>query len=138
MPWPWLYAGAVHELESQVATDEASEPFRWGRGLEMAFLTPVPEGRDDNLVVLAHNCDAEISHPLLEPAFVAALADQPRAARFANRREAMTALFQDVLPAELIARRSKAHFDGAFWHESSRGARGAVGRNWSRRGPRQR
>ncbi len=61
-----------------------------------------------------------LSHPLIDPSFVAALAGQPRAARFASRQAAMTALFHDVLPAEVIARRTKARFDGAFWHDSSR------------------
>lgn len=32
----------------------------------------------------------------------------------------MDYLFHDVLPSDLRARRTKASFDGAFWHEHSR------------------
>ena len=32
----------------------------------------------------------------------------------------MDAIFGDVLPADVRSRRTKASFDGAFWHEHSR------------------
>jgi asparagine synthase (glutamine-hydrolysing) len=119
-PFPWLRPWAVDELTCQLAADEAAEPFRWGSGVEWRARRRYLQVGTDSLAVLARDCDATVAHPLLDPAFVAALAGQPRAARFKSRLEAMTNLFHDVLPAEVIARRSKARFDGAFWHEPSR------------------
>ena len=62
----------------------------------------------------------KLVHPFLEPGFVSALATLPRANRFDSRRGAMDAIFGDVLPADVRSRRTKASFDGAFWHEHSR------------------
>jgi asparagine synthase (glutamine-hydrolysing) len=42
----------------------------------------------------------------------------------------MQALFGDVLPDDVLARSSKASFDGAFWNDSSR----AFASGWDGRG----
>jgi asparagine synthetase B (glutamine-hydrolysing) len=119
-PFPWLHPSAVEAVEHTLAADEASEPFRWGPGIEWRSRRRYLQVGTESLAVLARHSDTELSHPLLDPAFVAALARQPRSARFSNRQQAMADLFRDVLPADVIARRSKAQFDGAFWHEPSR------------------
>jgi hypothetical protein len=47
--------------------------------------------------------------------------------RVAGRTQLMQAVFGRLLPAETIARRSKSHFDEAFWNEPSR----AFATGWS-------
>ncbi len=59
-------------------------------------------------------------HPLANTRFLAALAALPRRARFADRTTAMRAVFGDLLPDAILARETKASFDGAFWNRHSR------------------
>jgi asparagine synthase (glutamine-hydrolysing) len=110
----------VDALARDLATDEAAEPFRWRSGIAWRSRRRYLQVGTDSLAALARDCDVALSHPLLDPAFVAALAGLPRTARFRSRQEAMQGLFHDVLPDEVSARRGKAQFDGAFWHEPSR------------------
>ena len=119
-PFPWLLPGAVAELERGLAADEADEPFAWKAGITWRAGRRYLHVGTESLAALAQAENVALSHPLLDPAFVAALAALPRAGRFRNRQEAMNSLFHDVLPAGVRARRTKAAFDGAFWHEHSR------------------
>jgi asparagine synthase (glutamine-hydrolysing) len=73
-----------------------------------------------SLATIAAGEGARIAHPFLDASFGAAIAALPRAQRFETRTQAMTHLFGDLLPAEVLERRTKASFDGAFWNEPSR------------------
>ena len=75
--------------------------------------------------IAADEGDAE-SAPVSRPHFGEAIATLPKAERFRDRTTAMTRLFGDLLPAEVLERRTKASFDGAFWSEPSR----SFARNW--------
>jgi asparagine synthase (glutamine-hydrolysing) len=119
-PFPWLRPRAVDELERGLAADEAAEPFSWKGGIAWRAGRRYLHVGTGSLATLAEAEDVALSHPLLDPAFVAALAALPRGERFRSRQGAMDALFGDVLPGEVRARRTKAAFDGAFWHAHSR------------------
>ena len=119
-PFPWLHDGVVEHLERQLADDEAAEPFGWSRGIRYSARHRYLHVGTRSLAILAAAENVALSHPFLEPGFVSALASLPRADRFHSRRDAMDAIFGDVLPADVRSRRSKASFDGAFWHEHSR------------------
>jgi hypothetical protein len=78
-----------------------------------------------SLELLAADAEATIAHPLLDPPFLAALAAAGGSRGWADRTTAVRALFDGVLPSELLSRSSKARFEGAFW--------GARSRNFARR-----
>ena len=119
-PFPWLRPEAVDEIVRQLAVDEAAEPFAWGAGTTWRARRRYLDVGTASLRALAADEDVLLVHPLLDPAFVGALASVPRPQRYWSRRQAMDYLFHDVLPSDLRARRTKASFDGAFWHEHSR------------------
>ncbi len=116
---PWMRAEACRLASSLRARDTASEPrtlaarMAWWQTLRylrvgVAALDEVAQGQG-----------TAVAHPLLSPAFWAAVA---RSAPwgFSSRTEGMRRMFGDSLPEGLIARRSKAHFDEAFWTDRAR------------------
>ena len=119
-PFPWLHDVVVRRVERQLADDEAATPYGWSAGIHFNASHRYLHVGTDSLAALAGAEGVALSHPFLDRGFVAALAALPHAQRFESRREAMDAIFHDVLPEEVRARRTKASFDGAFWHRYSR------------------
>jgi asparagine synthase (glutamine-hydrolysing) len=74
-----------------------------------------------SLGLLANDANALLIHPLLAPRFLAAIAHVGGRRGLGVRTALMRALFAELLPEEVIARSSKARFDGAFWRADSRG-----------------
>ena len=119
-PFPWLRAQTAEELRRQLADDEAAEPFGWREGILFSARHRYLHVGTRSLALLAADEKVALTHPFLAPPFVAALAALPRAERFDSRRDAMDAIFGDLLPEPVRSRPTKASFDEAFWHEHSR------------------
>ena len=73
-----------------------------------------------SLALLAKAHHVEVHHPLLDPMFLAALAARGGRAGYGTRQEATRALVGDLLPAELVQRRTKAEFGMALWGPEAR------------------
>ena len=74
----------------------------------------------DSLELLASSEGVAAHNPLADRRFWAALAALPRSNRFESRTDAMCLFFGDLLPEPVLARRTKATFDAAFWNRHSR------------------
>jgi hypothetical protein len=61
-----------------------------------------------------------VVHPLFDPGTAAALARSGGRRGYGARHAVMQALFGDLLPPELLARATKAHFDEVFWGPATR------------------
>jgi asparagine synthase (glutamine-hydrolysing) len=72
----------------------------------------------------------KLSAPLLDPGFVGALARAGGLCGWGSRTATMDALARDLLPAELVGRKTKAYFNRVFFGEESR----AFAARWSGRG----
>jgi asparagine synthase (glutamine-hydrolysing) len=120
IPYPWLLPDTVAELERGLARDEAAEPFGWRGRIEWRADRRYLHVGTACLAELGRAEDVVLSHPLFGGEFISALAALRGASRYRSRREAMDALFGDVLPPPVRSRSTKASFDGAFWHEHSR------------------
>ena len=84
--------------------------------------------------LLADDANAQIVHPFLDATVLGAVAGHFGPAGPSDRSAAMTALFGDVLPADVLSRRSKAYFDEAFISEHSRSfVPAGRARGWTRR-----
>ncbi len=116
----WLQPAAQREVVAALADEAAAEPLRWGPRFAWVLGFGYLRLGAQSLDLLAGDWDVEIRHPLLSPDFAAALASLPRGRRFANRTEALTTLFADLLPPGLASRSSKAMFVGALWGKKSR------------------
>ncbi len=120
LPMPWLRPAALRSLSAAAARLAVDVP----RPLEQRLawwrrLRHLGEGKL-GLALVAADADALLVHPLLSPAVWAAAGDGAGPRGFANRTDGMTRLFGDLLPAEIVGRPTKAHFDEAMWTDTAR------------------
>jgi asparagine synthetase B (glutamine-hydrolysing) len=121
--FPWLTEAARRAATAARAAEGASEPrgvrrrMAWTRGLRYLDLALAAIGG------VAADADVELAHPLFDAGLWAIAAAH---GGFADRTEGMQALFGDLLPPEVLARRSKAGFDAVFFNRHSR----AFARAW--------
>lgn len=116
---PWIRPAARADLEARARTDSAREPRRWDQRIAYYRRRRQLGLTVRSLQLLAAAREAEIAHPLLSAAFLAALARDGGAAGYGDRTDAMRALFGDLLPDELLRRRTKAEFSRALWTDEA-------------------
>ncbi|HEX2505576.1 MAG TPA: asparagine synthase-related protein [Gaiellaceae bacterium] len=112
----WLLPDARHELARRWGRQTASEPRRRRAHVRWRGRFRYHRVGGESLALLAADSGVQLVHPFLAPAFRAALARTP----FEERTGAFRALVGDVLPDEILARRTKSSFDEAFFARHSR------------------
>jgi hypothetical protein len=113
-PLPWLRRSAQREVRARWRADAASRPRAEQRRLWWwARLRQVRIGID-LLRRLGAEVRVEICHPLIDAAFTNALS------QFPAHRGTTSALFGDLLPAELLARPTTSTHKDGFWGSHSR------------------
>ncbi|MGN0065018.1 MAG: asparagine synthase-related protein [Nocardioides sp.] len=117
---PWLRPAARARHHQLLAADLASEPLSTPASLQWLLTRRAAAMASHNYRQLAADHDLTLHEPLLDPGFVRALAADAGTWGFASRTEAMRSLFSDLLPEEILARRSKAYFNRAFMGEATR------------------
>jgi hypothetical protein len=125
----WLQPAIRRRLD-RLARRGFEEPVRWRTAVRDAAAR-----RDVILPLqamerLAQAGGHRIAAPLLDPGFVGALARAGGRGGWGSRTATMEALAHDLLPEDVIERRSKAHFNRVFFGEESRTFAAA----WSGRG----
>jgi asparagine synthetase B (glutamine-hydrolysing) len=131
---PWLQPWAQEEVWSRWVATVASQPLRWQQRFSWYRRLRYIRVGMENLGRVAADFRVAVHHPFVAPGFAAAVAALPREQRFVGRTAAMRELFAGLLPADLVARRTKSRFDAAFWNEHSR----AFARDWDGSGLDQR
>jgi asparagine synthase (glutamine-hydrolysing) len=116
----WLRPEAYDAVWDALAAESATEPFGWQSRLRWIPGSRYLQVGIDNLARVGADLRVQVGNPLAEPRFLAALGALPRGERFADRKAAMRSIFGELLPDEILARKTKASFDGAFWHRHSR------------------
>ena len=117
--FPWLREEACRQVTAAWAAEAAAEPMRWRPRFRWLRGIRYRKASMSSLAVVAADADVRMVHPLSDARFSAALAYLPRRRRFSNRNQAMQLLFSDVLPREILVRRTKAWFDAAFFNRHS-------------------
>jgi asparagine synthase (glutamine-hydrolysing) len=120
MHFPWLTASANSELARRWLEDEVRQPFWWDRVLLNFWRSRFMQTTLRRIEALSGTIGTQMSHPLSDPAFVAALARDGGRTGFSSRTAAMHALFGDDLPPELVGRESKASFNDVLWNTHTR------------------
>ncbi len=115
---PWMRPVAREVL----AADEAAlrGPLRWDRATWAFHYTRVNRLALDNADVSASEYDLVLRHPLAEEPVIAALAAEGGVWGFRGRTNLFRRLGADVLPDEVLARRTKAAFNASRWGERER------------------
>ncbi len=116
----WLRPEAREAVWDSLYADWATEPLGWRSRIRWLAGLHYLEFGTDALGLLGADVDVDVHNPLADLRFLSALAALPRRERFADRTTAMRTIFGELLPDEVLARASKASFDGAFWNRHSR------------------
>nr|WP_281386462.1 asparagine synthase-related protein [Jiangella mangrovi] len=117
---PWLRPAVAREHRRLLAVDEAAEPLPWDRSIWWIRHRRAVDAVLTNYDALGAEFDVRVAHPLLDDAFLAALARFGGRWGFAGRTDLMRILFGHLLPEAILSRASKASFDRAYMGEPTR------------------
>jgi asparagine synthetase B (glutamine-hydrolysing) len=120
LTFPWLHPRGCRAATSALATFNAQEPLELTERLAWVRSARYLEVATEALELTASDADALLVHPLLATPFWAEVGRVAAPIGFGGRTEGMRSVFGELLPEEICARRSKAHFDAAFWTEHAR------------------
>jgi hypothetical protein len=118
--FPWLRSHMRQTVTRRVKDELAGAPRTWSarmswlgswRGWRAAAWSAARLGADRDVMV---------GSPLIDPRFLAALGRAGGRCGWGDRTATMRALFGDLLPDDVIARRSKATFSGPFFGPDTR------------------
>lgn len=117
---PWLRTAARELVVRASALEMAREPLVPRRAVRHSWRLRSNQLTLRSLELLGSDFDVKLIHPFEDREVVSAFADWTQARRPASRAAALGELIGDVIPAEVLHRRTKATFDGAFWGRHSR------------------
>jgi len=115
----WLAASAEQRFLELHLADQASEPPSWASRTAWLASRRYVRMAVSTLDLLGADTHTRVFHPLIEPAFLSSVALWGGRAGPGDRTRAMEKLFGDLLPAAVVARRTKAVFNGAFWRSAT-------------------
>lgn len=115
-PWmpEWLTEKAARYASEQLARELADTPLRYDESTWHIRRHRSWATYQHNHELIGRDSGVTIHEPLLDEVFLAALAHLGGAMGFSGRTATMRALFSDLLPLTLIARQTKAGFDGPY------------------------
>lgn len=115
MSFSWLKPPAVEEATVRLTEQYLSEPLRWSESIRWERCLRSQAVATRNFARLASAAGATRFAPLLNDAFLSALGQARSRLGYATRTAALRAHFADLLPDGVLARRSKASFNGAWY-----------------------
>lgn len=120
LTFPWLRPEANRMLTHAWLEQHIRHPVRWDRLMRELSRSRFMRLTVRRLAAIGELAGTAIHHPFAEPGFVSALGRDAGPTGFASRTAVLQALFGDILPAELIARPTKASFDEVLWNRHTR------------------
>ena len=116
----WLRPEAALSASRMVAAARAEQPRSWAGWVDWTARRRSVSAAQWSLSLLASDADTVLVHPLLDPAFLAALARTGGRVGFGDRTAGMRAVFGDLLPDEVLCRPTKAEYGEVFWGSGTR------------------
>jgi asparagine synthase (glutamine-hydrolysing) len=111
---PWLRPAAQRAVSDAWARERAAEPASFRRRVAWVSRLRIAALRRHSTAAVAGDVGATADHPFLHPRFVAALGAAGGRLGPGDRTAAVRALFGDLLPDDVLARRTKAQFNDAW------------------------
>lgn len=121
--YAWIAPAARRDLARAHADWESRDPLRVDRALrEWWWRSRIVQCNLAGKRVLAADFDVAIHHPFLDPGVLVECARAGGASGLGrgSRARGFGVLAGDLLPREVLERRSKASFNGAFWNRHAR------------------
>ena len=118
---PWLTPLGIRRIAAALASLRSTVPLGWDRRLRQRFW------RDryfrvcqETFAVLGEYHDVTVVHPFVDAHVLDALATAGGFAGFGSAQQLMTELFGDLLPEQLVHRRTKGVFTDPLWTPTAR------------------
>lgn len=115
----WLTPMANGAARARLA--RAQLPLRWNRALAEWQRDRYYRAVTSTLPVIASPYGVTVVNPLVDPGTLAAAAHDAGAGGYRSRTAAMRRYFAELLPDPVLARSTKAVFDGPFWGAATAG-----------------
>lgn len=112
---PWLTPAARRELIETRTSHDLSVPRRWREHTRWLSGARYVRLQTQTFDAIAKDAGSSMVQPLLDRRFLAAVGHAGGLVGWPNRHAALEALFPGLLPAELLARTTKAGFGEAYW-----------------------
>ncbi len=125
--WPWLHPHVDALINRRRADWQARTPLRWDAAVGWWWQSRTRVVLARTMSLLAADARTQVVQPFLEPVVLDAAASHFGVRGPVDRTAAMREVFGDVLPEPVLARRTKATFDEAFFSDHSR----AFARAWT-------
>ena len=116
----WLRPGAARSASRLAALARAGQPRAWSGWVDWLARRRSVRAPQWSLSLLAADAGTTLLHPLLDPSFLAALAEGGGRLGFGGRTPAMRALFGELLPDDVLSRPTKARYSEALWGRGTR------------------
>ena len=116
----WLQPQARRTLVRRWTAVSAAEPVRWDARVRWWAQLRSVRMVQQTFALMAAHAGVLAVHPLADPSFLAAIAGAGGRWGLGDRTAVMRSLFGDILPEEVLQRRTKARLDGPFWNRHSR------------------
>lgn len=117
--YPWLRPPAQAEVRRALAEEAYGRPLRWDVGARAWWRSRQLQSNRRTLVRVGADHEVTVTHPLLDPAFLATAIAVGGALGLPPRLNAVHEHFGHLLPPGLFARRDKAVFNRAIYAEPS-------------------
>jgi Asparagine synthase len=122
---PWLAPEVRREAARRIALELSRAPRTWPARMRFSAGWRPWRAAAWSIAVLGSDHGAVVHSPFLEPSYLAALARAGGRWGWGNRTETMRALFGDLVPEAVIARRDKAEFSQAMFNRHTRSFAGS-------------
>jgi asparagine synthase (glutamine-hydrolysing) len=119
-PQPWLREAARELLQERWGRHVAQEPLDARRSIMLVLARHAVSDLQQNRRFFAGQRDTNFVSPLLEPSVVEAIANVAGYLGFRDRSAGLGAFCGDLLPPQLLERRTKAEFNATFFNVHTR------------------
>lgn len=118
--WPWVRPDTSRLIARRWNADKSTEPLVWSSWVRWYSRRRSLRLTVHSMDLIAKERDVLAVHPLADNGFLSEFAAGRRWRGYPDRTASMVELFGELLPPEIITRRSKAHFDQTFSNRFSR------------------
>ncbi|MGC0142898.1 asparagine synthase-related protein [Pseudactinotalea sp. Z1732] len=119
MDMPWLTDAAAREFWNDFLREEVHEPLSLRSSLEVQCSARTRAALAQTYAAMATEYGSTVEDPFWHGEFLDSYIRHAPRYGYGDRTEAMTAVFGQVLPKEILRRSSKAHFNSAYFGRSA-------------------